>query len=65
MSSPQATERGIQAEMALLRARYCEIALGAVHWLERKYRRSDQLEETLRRCSPHVYRRQKRGRDAP
>jgi len=39
MSSPQTTERGVEAEMAVLPTRHCEIALDAVHWLEHKYRR--------------------------
>ncbi len=50
----QAAEQGVGAEMVLLRARYCEIASDAVRWLEHKYRRSEELEETLRLYSPHL-----------
>jgi hypothetical protein len=48
----EATRRGVEAEMALLRARHREIVSEAVHSLEHKYRGSDELARTLELYSP-------------
>lgn len=55
----QAAGRGVEAEMPFLRARHREIAVDAVVWLEHKYRRSEELEETLRLYAPHLDRAQR------